>query len=144
MKSQSTASAGKCTTMDHLPTKRKKERGDSHREPRRSKDTTEPDLHKIRIRLVSTKRSTPERSLTLQLNSVVRLKPMKLHITATKANSRDVRYTANDHFHGRLPVNTFHSKSRVVKNSHLRQVAINIMKKHVMHQDRSAHVDTAE
>ena len=77
--------------MDHLPTKRKKERGDSHGEPRRGKDTTEPDLRKIRIRLVSTKRSTPERSLTLQLNSAVTLKPMKLHITATKANSRDVR-----------------------------------------------------
>ena len=40
--------------MDHLPTKRKKERGDSHREPRRGKDTTEPELHKIRP--VSTKR----------------------------------------------------------------------------------------
>lgn len=53
---------------------------------------------------------------------------MKLHTIATKANSRDVRYTANDHFHGRLPVNTSHSKSRVVKNSHLRQAAINITK----------------
>jgi hypothetical protein len=72
--------------------------------------------------------STPERQLTLQLNLVARLNPMKLHTIATKANSRDVRYTANDHFHGRLPVNTSHSKSRVVKNSHLRQAAINITK----------------
>ena len=53
---------------------------------------------------------------------------MKLHTIATKANSRDVRYTANDHFHGRLPVNTSHSKSRVVMNSHLRQAVINITK----------------
>jgi hypothetical protein len=34
MKSQSTNKLrGKSATMDHLPTKRKKERGNSHREP---------------------------------------------------------------------------------------------------------------
>ena len=64
---------------------------------------------------------TTERLLTLQLNWVLRLNPMKLRVIDPKANSRAMRYTANDHFHGRLPVNTSHSKSRVVTNSHLWQ-----------------------
>ncbi len=63
---------------------------------------------------------------------------MKLHITATKANSRDEIYTANDHFHGRLPVNTSHSKSRVVKNSHLWQTTINITR-HILCSKIEAH-----
>ena len=43
-----------------------------------------------------------------------------------RTNIRAVRYTANDHFHGRLPVNTPHSKSTVVNNSHLRQAAVRV------------------
>jgi hypothetical protein len=58
------------------------------------------------------------RNHALQLKGLVRLNPTKLRQTDVRANIRAVRYTANDHFHGRLPVNTSHSKSRVVKNSH--------------------------
>jgi hypothetical protein len=64
---------------------------------------------------------------TLQLKRLVRLNPTKLRQTDVRASIRAVRYTANDHFHGRLPVNTSHSKSRVVKNSHLRQAAVSIV-----------------
>ena len=53
---------------------------------------------------------------------------MKLRMMAVKANIRVVRYTANDHFHGRLPVNTSHSNSRVVTNSHLWQAVVNVAK----------------
>ena len=55
----------------------------------------------------------------MQLNGVVRLSPMDVRIVDPMVNSLATKYTAKDHFHGRLPVNTSHSKSRVVKNSHL-------------------------
>jgi hypothetical protein len=86
---------------------------------------------------------TPEQPLTLQLNSEVRLNPMKLRVIDPKAHSRAMRYTVNDHFHGRLPVNTSHSKSRVVTNSHLGQ-AHQRCETHAMQQDRSAQIDTTE
>jgi hypothetical protein len=38
---------------------------------------------------------------------------MSVRIVDPMANSLATKYTAKDHFHGRLPVNTSHSKSRV-------------------------------
>ncbi|KAH9019109.1 hypothetical protein EDB85DRAFT_1896853 [Lactarius pseudohatsudake] len=64
--------------------------------------------------------------MTLQSKRLVKLNPMKLGTTDVRTNICAVRYTANDHFHGRLPVNTPHSKSTVVKNSHLRQAAVRV------------------
>jgi len=60
-----------------------------------------------------------EEPRTEQLNGVVRLNPMKVRIVDPMVNSLAMKYTTNDHFHGRLPVNTSHSKSSVVKYSHL-------------------------
>jgi hypothetical protein len=42
-----------------------------------------------------------------------------------RASTLAVTYTINDHLHGRFPVYTSHSKSRVVINSHL-SPAINV------------------
>ncbi len=68
---------------------------------------------------------------------------MKLRMTEVSANIRAVRYTANDHFHGRLPVKTSHSKPSVVTNSHLRQATVSIAES-VGYQDRRIHVDAVE
>ncbi len=62
---------------------------------------------------------TPEWPLTLQLYLEVALDPIRLRMTDVKANNRARKYGANDHFHGRLPVNTPHSNPRVLTNSHL-------------------------
>jgi hypothetical protein len=107
---------------NHIPTKNQEERGNGNREPRGNKHTTEPSLFKMSR--VYARKGRSNRPLTLQLKRLVRLNPTKLRQTDVRANIRAVRYTANDHFHGRLPVNTSHSKSRVVKNSHLQQAAV--------------------
>ena len=113
------------TCENHIPTKNQEERGNGNREPRGNKHTTEPRLFKMSREYARKGRSS--RLLTLQLKRLVRLNPTKLRQTDVRANIRAVRYTANDHFHGRLPVNTSHSKSRVVKNSHLRQAAVSVV-----------------
>jgi hypothetical protein len=74
----------------------------------------------------------------------VTLDPTRLRITVIKANNRARKYTANDHFHGRLPVNTSHSKPRVLTNSHLWQADITITKRMLCSKIRSAHKDTGK
>jgi hypothetical protein len=78
----------------------------------------------VRFDLSAPVSSTPERPLTLQLYLVCRLDPTRLRTTDIRAMNRARRYTANDHFHGRLPVNTSHSKPSVLTNSHLWQAII--------------------
>src|SRR6266702_5807304 len=56
---------------------------------------------------------------TVQLNSRVRLNATRPAMTQARARSLADTYTRNDHRHCRLPVYTSHSKSRVVKYSHL-------------------------
>jgi hypothetical protein len=128
--------------MDHLPPECKKRRADSFSEPRRCKDTTPPSLRKIQP--VSTRvEISPERPLTLQLYLVCMLDPTRLRITDMIARNRATRYRTNDHFHGRLPVNTSHSKPRVLTNSHLCQAVI-IAKRTLCRKNRSAHIDAAK
>ncbi len=97
-------------------------------------DVARTERHQTCVRLGSSEpvpnhEDTPEQSLTLQLYLAVRLDPKRLRITDTRPNVRARKYTANDHFHGRLPVKTSHSKPRVLTNSHLWQAVIIIVKR---------------
>lgn len=79
----------------------------------------------------------------MQLYLVVTLNPARLMMIADKVRIRARRYTANDHFHGRLPVNTSHSKPTVLTNSHLIQAVI-ITKRTLCGKNRSTHIDAAK
>ena len=56
---------------------------------------------------------------TLQSRRPVTLNTTRLRMMQMRASTLAVTYTINDHLHGRFPVYTSHSKSRVVINSHL-------------------------
>jgi len=81
-----------------------------------------------RLGLSALNKGMPERILTLQSIMEVTLNPTNSQTVAIRANIRAMKYTMNDHFHGRLPVNISHSNSRVVRNSHLWKGTVNIAK----------------
>jgi hypothetical protein len=61
---------------------------------------------------------------TSQLNSAVRLYPTRALTTLINESVLVAMYARNDHLHGRFPVYKPHSKSKVVKYSHLSQTSV--------------------